>query len=176
MNIELKWPLRSYNPYMLNTYDTSEVYAEYRKQRKALQARLRKMRGTGFEKSLEYKALRKVAYRRMTRMSEEQRKADLATIVKQGLLNPRTTQEGYEYNIDKTLEALRLRNYNFVTRENVEDFGNFMSEFKSVAEALGYDSAEVADAYGEYIDSGKDSMDYVFKHFEKWLSKRLGRR
>ena len=176
MNIDLKWPLRSYNPYMLNTYDADEVYTEYRKQRKALQARLRKMRGTGFENSLEYKALRKVAYRRMTRMSEEQRKADLATIVKQGLMNPRTTPEGYEYNIDKTLEALHKRNYNFVTRENVEDFGNFMSEFKSVAESLGYDSAEVADAWGEYIDSGKDSENYVYKHFEKWLAKRLGKR
>ena len=58
----------------------------------------------------------------------------------------------------------------------MEDFGNFMSEFKSVAESLGYDSAELADAWGEYIDSGKDSSDYVFKHFEKWLAKRLGRR
>lgn len=176
MNIDLKWPLRSYNPYMLNTYDASEVYTEYRKQRKALQARLRKMRGTGFEKSLEYKALRKVAYRRMTRMSDEQRKADLSTIVKLGLLNPRTTPEGYEYNIDTTLEALRKRNYSFVNRDNIEAFGNFMSEFKSVAESLGYDSAEVADAWGEYIDRGKDSSDYVFKHFEKWLAKRLGRR
>lgn len=176
MNIDLKWPLRSYNPYMLNTYDADAVYAEYRKQRKALQARIRKMRGTGFENSLEYKALRKVAYRRMTRMSEEQRKADLSTIVKQGLMNPRTTPEGYEYNIDKTLEALHKRNYNFVNRNNIEDFGNFMSEFKSVAESLGYDSAEVADAWGEYIAGGKDSTDYVFKHFEKWLVKRLGKR
>lgn len=176
MNIDLKWPLRSYNPYMLNTYEAAEVYTEYRKQRKALQARLRKMRGTGFEKSLEYKALRKVAYRRMTRMSEEQRKADLATIVKQGLMNPRTTPEGYEYNIEKTLEALRKRNYDFVNRSNIEDFGNFMSEFKSVAESLGYDSAEVADAWGEHVASGKDSQDYVYKHFKEWLAKRLGRR
>lgn len=176
VNIDLKWPLRSYNPYMLNTYDTDVVYAEYRKQRKALQARLRKMRGTGFEKSLEYKALRKVAYSRMTRMSEEQRKADLATIVKQGLMNPRTTPEGYEYNLEKTLEALRKRNYSFVTRENLEDFGNFMAEFKSVAESLGYDSAEVADAWGEYVDSGKDSSAYVYNHFKAWLRKRLGER
>lgn len=174
MNIDLKWPLRSYNPYILNTYDFSDVYVEYRKQRKAIQARLRKMRGTGFENSLEYEALRKVAYRRMTRMKEEQFRADLSTIVKQGLMNPRTTPEGYEYNIDKTLESLYKRNYNFVNRENIEDFGNFMSEFKSVAESLGYDSAEVADAWGEYIDNGKDSRDYVYKHFKAWLQKRLG--
>lgn len=173
MNIDLKWPLRTYNPYMLNTYDFEEVYTEYRKQRKALQARLRKMRGSGFENSLEYKKLKKVAYRRMTRMKEEQFKSDLSTIVKEGLFNPRTTPEGYEYNISKTLEALHARNYNFVTRENVEEFGNFMTEFKSVAESLGYDSAEVADAWGEYVAGGKDNVAYVYKHFEKWLRKRL---
>lgn len=68
----------------------------------------------------------------------------------------------------KQLETLHKHEYNFVTEENLSDFGDFMEEFRAQKLDETYDSGDAADTFYMVQKHGLDPID-VEKEFNFWL-------
>ena len=68
----------------------------------------------------------------------------------------------------KQLETLHKHEYNFVTEENLSEFGEFMEEFRAQKLDEQYDSGDAADTFYMVQKHGLDPMD-IEKEFTFWL-------
>lgn len=68
----------------------------------------------------------------------------------------------------KQLETLHKHEYNFVTEENLSDFGEFMEEFRAQKLDEQYDSGDAADTFYVVQKHGLDPAD-IEKEFTWWL-------
>lgn len=68
----------------------------------------------------------------------------------------------------KQLETLHRHDYNFVTEENLSEFGEFMEEFRAQKLDEQYDSGDAADTFYMVQKHGLDPMD-IEKEFNFWL-------
>jgi hypothetical protein len=68
----------------------------------------------------------------------------------------------------KQLETLHKHEYNFVTEENLSEFGEFMEEFRAQKLDEQYDSGDAADTFYMVQKHGLDPLD-IEKEFNFWL-------
>ena len=68
----------------------------------------------------------------------------------------------------KQLETLHKHEYNFVTEENLSEFGEFMEEFRAQKLDEQYDSGDAADTFYMVQKHGLDPID-IEKEFTFWL-------
>lgn len=68
----------------------------------------------------------------------------------------------------KQLETLHKHEYNFVTEENLSEFGEFMEEFRAQKLDEQYDSGDAADTFYMVQKHGLDPID-IEKEFNFWL-------
>ena len=68
----------------------------------------------------------------------------------------------------KQLETLHRHEYNFVTEENLSEFGEFMEEFRAQKLDEQYDSGDAADTFYMVQKHGLDPLD-IEKEFNFWL-------
>lgn len=69
---------------------------------------------------------------------------------------------------DETLATLHEHNYDFITANNIEDFGYFMDAVRAAAETLRYDSERVAELY-EWGEKTGVPVSNLIKHFEDYM-------
>lgn len=66
------------------------------------------------------------------------------------------------------IEAMHERGYDFITKNNAQQFGEFMREVKTHKSYRGYDSDRVANLFGK-IKEKRISPEDAAQHFEYWL-------
>ena len=72
---------------------------------------------------------------------------------------------------DKALESLQQSGYEFVTKENYKDFGEFMKEYREKKLDRVYDSGDAAETYRAVRDKGL-TLRSIRRDFEFWIENR----
>ena len=145
----------------------SAVRKEYTRLRDIAQKRLKRLAQAGYEETEAYKrninhypklSEIKTDYELMGRLSDLSR-----FITAKG-----STVSGRKEIEQKTLETLHSHGYNFVTSDNLWDFGKFMEEYRHQKLDMLYDSGDAADLYG-LVEKHKIDPKQVEADFNLWL-------
>ena len=84
-----------------------------------------------------------------------------------------STVKGMDSFVKDTLGTLRSHGYDFVTEENLSDFGRFMNEVKDLHKSKMYPSNEVAQLYKNMERLGV-STNVIKRKFRDYLSSEEG--
>lgn len=82
--------------------------------------------------------------------------------------SPETTIKGYRESVAQRVKDLHEAGYQFITRENLADFGEFMEEYRANKLDHVYGSPEVAEFYQVMVKKGISS-DEFFEHFQDFM-------
>ena len=146
------------------------VRKEYTRLRDISQKRLKRLAKAGFTETETYKM--NVSHYPVLKDIKSvydlaQRLSDLARFISA----PRSTVFGMKRHRSKALETFEEHGYDFVTKENLEDFGAFMEEYRNQKLDQEYDSGEAADAF-RVLEKHKIDPKEVQDDFEFWLENK----
>jgi hypothetical protein len=72
---------------------------------------------------------------------------------------------------DQALDTLQQSGYEFVTKENYKDFGEFMKEYREQKLDRIYDSGDAAETYRAIRDKGL-TLKSIRRDFDFWIENR----
>lgn len=143
------------------------VRKEYTRLRDIAQKRLKRLEAAGFENTNIYKRnVKHFPKLKDIKSSNElaQRLSDLEMFI----TSQRSTVSGMKSAINKALETFEEHGYDFVNKENIDQFGKFMEEYRNQKLDEEYDSGEAADSFRVLEKHHIDPKD-VRDDFEYWL-------
>lgn len=164
----LDWYVPQHIKDLLKTKEGEKmVRKEYTRLRDISQKRLKRLRAAGFNKTdiyrknvHHYKKLKDIK----SKNELAQRLSDLSRFIE----SKRSTVRGMRDIRYKQLESLHETGYDFVTEHNLEQFGDYMEEYRDQLLDYEYDSGEAADAY-RVAEKHKIDPEKVKANFEFWL-------
>lgn len=159
-------PEDEYTRRNLNTWTISDLKAEYKRLREPIQARLKRFEGTEWTNSEQYKR-NAGQYPTINKVTSKEQAINLI-LKSKGFLNAqRSTISGLERDKSKKIKTLNNRGYDFINKENFNDFVDFMNEWKARMAGLQYDSEQVAELYDMTQELGVDPKE-LFKSFSEY--------
>lgn len=150
--------------------DAAAVRKEYTRLRDITQKRLKRMEQAGYTKTKVYRMNVKhypVLKDIKTTAELAQRLADLSRFVEA----KRSTVSGLRKATSKALKTLHKHHYDFVTEDNIQEFGSFMEEFRANKLDILYDSGDAAELFG-IMEKKKIKPEKVKAAFENWMEER----
>ncbi len=153
---------------------SSELRAEYKRLRDVARHRLRSFESSegGYWKGSESHQQLKEAYvggamRGLTDQEIAMRLSDLSRT----LSDYRSSVSTLRAQRDQALESLQQSGYEFVTKENYKDFGEFMQEYREKKLDRFYDSGDAAETYRAIRDKGL-TLKAIRRDFDFWIENR----
>lgn len=162
-----RWADRFYNPMGLLRYDIKDVRREYTRLRNQLKKSLTSLRKAGYRKSAYVRRASRLGRTAQKNLSDDEVRSQLSDIHRE-LVKPWSTPEGMAEHRKNTIEGLHNYGYEFVNEDNLDDFEEFMEEFKGTAAALQYNSDQVAEMY-ELIRERNISNKSFKKYFDEYM-------
>lgn len=161
----------SYTPAALSRFSEADIENEYTRLRRVALGRLKTIGKSEFRKGDIYKE-----YKNRFDMTAKQIVKEGGTsllkyrlsAVQRFLSKKAASVTGLREIRDKTLGTLHEHNYDFITANNIEDFGYFMGAVRASAETLRYDSERVAELY-EWGEKTAVSVSDLITHFEDFM-------
>lgn len=160
--------IKHYNPqYLINNYTASEIRKEYSRLRAIAVKRLSRLTKAGFGKSSAYK-YNATNTKKLSELTERQVPLALSQLAR-FIHNPLSTATGqYELRAQK---IKKLQSYGYdVTKENFQNFTEFMELLSEQAVDLQYDSEAVVELWE--ATRYKVSPTQLAKDLETWLENR----
>lgn len=143
------------------------VRKEYTRLRDIAQKRLKRLKAAGYEDTEAYRkninhypTLKEIK----TKSELAQRLSDLSRFIKSEL----STVSGIKERERKTLESLSEHGFGFVNESNLQDFGDFMEQYRDQLLDMEYDSGDAAEVY-EIAVKHKLDPERVAENFELYL-------
>ena len=163
-----------YSPSNIRTYIKENGAADIRKEHTRLrdisQKRLKRMGSTMWARTQTYK--RNVNhYPLLKDIKSEAELASRLSDLSRFISRKTGSVSGMEAQMKKALKTLHENQYNFVTRENYLDFGEFMEEYRFQKLDEQYDSGDAAETYN-LLEQHRIDPTKVKEDFEFWLANR----
>lgn len=153
---------------------SAELRSEYKRLRDVARHRLRSFEKSegGYWKGSEAHMQLKEAYQggAMRGLSDQEiamRLSDLSRM----LIDYRASVAGLRAQRNQALDTLQQNGYEFVTKENYKDFGEFMREYREQKLDRIYDSGDAAETYRAIRDKGL-ILKAIRRDFEFWIENR----
>lgn len=163
----------NYTPAALSRFAESDIEKEYNRLRRAAIGRLNTIGKSEFRESDIYREYRNA----FSKTAKQILRDDGASLLKyrlsvvQRFLSKKTSSvTGLREINDKILKTLHEHGYDFITKDNIDDFGKFMDAVRDAAEANRYDSERVAELF-DWGDKKKISRDELIEKFEDFMEK-----
>ena len=163
-----------YSPSNIRTYikenGAGDIRKEYTRLRDISQKRLKRMGATMWARTQTYK--RNVNhYPLLKDIKSEAELASRLSDLSRFISRKTGSVAGMEAQMKKALKTLHENQYNFVTRENYLDFGEFMEEYRFQKLDEQYDSGDAAETYN-LLEQHRIDPTKVKEDFEFWLANR----
>lgn len=153
---------------------SSELRSEYKRLRDVARHRLRSFETSekGYWKGSESHQQLKEAYEggAMRGLSDEEIAMKLSDLSRT-LSDYRSSVSTLRAQRDQALESLQQSGYEFVTKENYKDFGEFMKEYREQCLDRIYDSGDAAETYRVIRDKGL-TLKSIRRDFDFWIENR----
>lgn len=153
---------------------SSELRAEYKRLRDVARHRLRSFETSerGYWKGSESHQQLKAAYEggAMRGLSDEEIAMKLSDLSR-SLTDYRSSVATLRAQRDESLKTLQQSGYEFVTKENYKDFGDFMKEYRELKLDRIYDSGDAAETYRAIRDKGL-TLKSIRRDFDFWIENR----
>ena len=153
---------------------SSELRSEYKRLRDVARHRLRSFETSekGYWKGSESHQQLKEAYEggAMRGLSDEEIAMKLSDLSRT-LSDYRSSVSTLRAQRDQALESLQQSGYEFVTKENYKDFGEFMKEYREQRLDRIYDSGDAAETYRAICDKGL-TLKSIRRDFDFWIENR----
>lgn len=153
---------------------SSELRAEYKRLRDVARHRLRSFETSerGYWKGSESHQQLKAAYEggAMRGLSDEEIAMKLSDLSR-SLTDYRSSVATLRAQRDESLKTLHQSGYEFVTKENYKDFGDFMKEYRELKLDRIYDSGDAAETYRAIRDKGL-TLKSIRRDFDFWIENR----
>lgn len=165
-------PEDDYTPYILTSkYSRAQVQAEYSRLRDIIQKRLKRMEKAGprFQKTEWYQENRANFPKVKFLMSDNELIHKTAEMY-QALSSSRSSITGIKKFEDSTIERLHKHGYNFVNRDNLHEFGQYMEFMRRRNQGRAFDSDQTAKTYNTAANKNvsaaslKRSFNYWKEH------------
>lgn len=164
-----------YQPYNLRESmragNIKEIRKEYTRLRDISQKRLKRMSQTIWRRSQTFK--RNVShYPKLADIKSESELAARLSDLSRFIMSQSSTVSGQEQQMKKSLKTLHENEgYEFVTKENYLEFGEFMEEYRFQRLDEEYDSGDAAETFN-VLEAHRVDPSKVKEDFEFWLSNR----
>lgn len=147
-----------------------DIRKEYTRLRDIAQKRLKRLKAAGYANTDVYKKNYK-HYPLLKDVKSENELAQRLSDLSRFIVAKRSTVSGFKSIKEKSLKTLHEHGYTFVTKENYEDFGQFMEEYRNQLLDMEYDSGEAADTF-RVLQKHKIKVEMIRDNFEYWLKNR----
>lgn len=145
----------------------SQVRKEYTRLRDISQKRLKRLEKAGFSDTEAYK--RNINhYPKLKDIKTKHELAARLSDLSRFVASSMSTVSGIKERERKSLESLSEHGYDFVNASNLQEFGEFMEEYRNQLLDMDYDSGDAADLYNVVIKHKLDPSK-VQEDFEFWL-------
>lgn len=173
--LQFKFGVReNYTPAALSRFAESDIEKEYNRLRRAAIGRLKTIGKSEFSESDIYKENKNrygmTAKQIMREGGRSLLKYRLSAIYR--FLSKKTSSvTGLREISNKTLAALHEHGYDFITADNLDDFGRFMDAVRVTAEAMRYDSERVAELF-EWGKKNAVPVNDLLKNFTDYMERQ----
>lgn len=145
----------------------SQVRKEYTRLRDISQKRLKRLEKAGYTDTEVYK--RNVNhYPKLKDIKTKHELAARLSDLSRFVASAQSTVSGIKEKERKSLESLSEHGYGFVNESNLQEFGDFMEEYRNQLLDMDYDSGDAAELYNVVIKHKLDPFK-VQEDFELWL-------
>lgn len=157
---------------ILKAAGIKEARKEYSRLRRLAMRRLREFRGTEYESGQIYQhRMGKGKFKTLWQIATAAQLGAALGDVRGFLESSQSTVARLRERDRQILETLHEHEYNFVTKENLQDFGRFMEAVRMSAQARMYPSDQVAELYEASIKR-KIDPDELLKDFSYWMENK----
>lgn len=166
----LKYPFDYYTPSSVtiaHTLTMKQAREEYSRLRKITNARLERFKGTEWESTDFFK----VNYNRFPKLSDIKSDRDLLhnlSAISYVATSQRATVTGNIQERNQKIDTLHRHGYDWVNKDNFQQFSDFMDEFRSHRLAEIYDSEQAVDI-AEILQDKRVDLEYIFQNFQKFV-------
>lgn len=168
MKNSLSWDFNRYTPDSLRSrYNEKQLRAEYTKLRDIAQKRLKRMAESEFKDSMVYLENKD----KFEKLSQIKNKTQLVHALADvaGFVNAKTSSiSGLKNQRKEAIKTLHEHGYDFVDKDNYEEFYKFMEDYRNKKLNQIYDSERVAELF-EAAKDKKIKTDELKKDFEFWI-------
>lgn len=161
----------NYTPAALSRFAESDIEKEYNRLRRAAIGRLNTIGKSEFREGDIYREYRNA----FSKTAKQILRDDGVLLLKyrlsavQRFLSKKTSSvTGLREVNDKILKTLYEHGYDFVTKDNIDDFGVFMDAVRDAAEVNRYDSERVAELF-DWGNKKKVPVDELIEKFEDFM-------
>jgi len=162
----------NYTPAGLSRFTESEIEKEYMRLRRAAIGRLKTIGKSEFSEGDIYNE-NKNRFNMTAKQIEREGGRSLLkyrlSSVYRFLSKKTSSVTGLRELSNKTLKTLHAHGYDFITANNIDDFGRFMDAVRASAEAMRYDSERVAELF-EWGHKNSVSVNELIKNFEDFMT------
>ena len=145
----------------------SEVRKEYTRLRDISQKRLKRLAKAGYTDTEVYRRNVK-HYPKLKDIKSKSELAQRLSDLSRFVASKQSTVSGIKEKERKALESLSEHGYGFVNESNIQEFGEFMEEYRNQLLDMDYDSGDAAELYS-VIQKHKIDPEKVKVDFEYWL-------
>lgn len=163
----------NYTPAALSRFADSDIEIEYTRLRKAALGRLKTIGKSEFKESdvyMQNKDRYNLTAKQILRKGGVSLLKYRLSALQRFLSNKRSSVTGLREAANKVLATLHEHGYDFVTIDNIDDFGRFMDSVRVSAESMRYDSERVAELF-EWGTKNKVPSETLIKNFEDFMEK-----
>lgn len=157
-----------------SSVSSSELRSEYKRLRDVARHRLRSFETSegGYWRGSESHQQLKEAYEggAMRGLSDQEIAMKLSDLSRT-LSDYRSSVSTLRAQRDQALDTLQQSGYEFVTKENYKDFGEFMKEYREQQLDRIYDSGDAAETYRAIRDKGL-TLKSIRRDFDYWIANR----
>ena len=163
----------NYTPVALSKFTESEIEKEYTRLRRAAIGRLKTIGKSEFSESDIYKENKNrydMTAKQIVREGGRSLLKYRLSAIHRFLSKKTSSVTGLREISNKTLATLHKHGYDFITAENLDDFGRFMDAVRVTAEAMRYDSERVAELF-EWGKKNAVPVNDLLKNFIDYMER-----
>lgn len=164
----------NYTPAGLSRFTESEIEKEYMRLRRAALGRLKTIGKSEFKDSdvyIQNKDRYNLTAKQIIRAGGESLLKYRLSSVYRFLSKKTSSVTGLREISNKTLATLHAHGYDFITANNMDDFGRFMDAVRESAEAMRYDSERVAELF-EWGEKNAVPVEELTKKFTDYMERQ----
>lgn len=164
----------NYTPAALSKFTESEIEKEYTRLRRAAIGRLKTIGKSEFSKSDIYKENKNrydMTAKQIVREGGRSLLKYRLSAIQRFLSKKTSSVTGLREISNKNLATLHKHGYDFITVDNIDDFGRFMDAVRVTAEAMRYDSERVTELF-EWGEKNAVPVNDLIKKFNDYMERQ----
>lgn len=159
--------IRDYMP-TTSKFSLKEARAEYSRLRKIAEKRLKRLGQSEFKTGDVYRKY-KDAFKPLPKKASAERVRKMLSDVARFTERKQASISGLRESRKKQLETLQERGYDWINKDNISTFNDYMARIMKFTAAKNYDSEEIVDLVHDAMDADLDPDD-VAEDFEDYLN------